>query len=394
MWKSILGCLACICGLFPFIVSSAPVVAHASEGLIHRSQTRVLVAAPLKSSEVPNPNYTILESVSPISKNDIWTAGFQSGGTDVNPWNQPLLKHWDGSGWHNVTFPTTEFTPNFYSIQALNAKSVYVAGYANNASYIAHWDGTNWQTVYTGPRNSGILLAIAAIDANDIWAVGDELVHWDGKVWQRFNDATALILRSIAVINKDDIWAVGNNLQIGGPAILHWNGKIWSSIVPPALGTDVVLNSITAPDKKNIWISGQNRGQIAILHWNGHDWQYLSRPSPGVLYNRLLGITAKSEHDIWAVGSTQMNTCTFYCAQQTLIEHWNGLRWQVVKSPDVLLPGNVVQDNVLYGVAALHADDVWAVGTSYAGYKGLSYAGNTLIEHWDGQSWQIIPSAG
>jgi hypothetical protein len=57
-----------------------------------------------------------------------------------------------------------------------------------------------------------------------------------------------------------------------------------------------------------------------------------------------------------------------------------------------ILPNNVVQDNALYSVAALSADDVWAVGTSYAGYQGL-YEGHTLIEHWDGHSWQIIPSA-
>src|SRR5437764_621866 len=52
--------------------------------------------------------------------------------------------------------------------------------------------------------------------------------------------------------------------------------------------------------------------------------------------------------------------------------------WSVVSSPNV-----GTSSNVLNGVAVVSANDVWAVGY---------YSGGTLIEHWDGTSWSVVPS--
>ena len=43
--------------------------------------------------------------------------------------------------------------------------------------------------------------------------------------------------------------------------------------------------------------------------------------------------------------------------------------------------------NRLQGVAAISITNVWAVG--YTSDGGLS---QTLVEHWDGNSWSVIPS--
>ncbi len=66
----------------------------------------------------------------------------------------------------------------------------------------------------------------------------------------------------------------------------------------------------------------------------------------------------------------------------TLIEHWDGTQWSVVPSPS---PGS--QYNVLYGVAAVSISDVWAVGYSSSGNSQ-----QTLIEHWNGSSWSVVTS--
>src|SRR5262249_47758037 len=70
-------------------------------------------------------------------------------------------------------------------------------------------------------------------------------------------------------------------------------------------------------------------------------------------------------------------------AYQTLIEHWDGTSWSIVPSPNQ--PGS----NTLRAVAARSASDIWAVGE----YRSADVNG-TLIEHWDGASWNImsIPS--
>ncbi len=60
----------------------------------------------------------------------------------------------------------------------------------------------------------------------------------------------------------------------------------------------------------------------------------------------------------------------------------------MVKSPDV---GGPVVTNDLYGVAAVSARDVWAVGY----HNPLRTSGTplrTLIEHWDGTKWTVVPS--
>jgi len=59
----------------------------------------------------------------------------------------------------------------------------------------------------------------------------------------------------------------------------------------------------------------------------------------------------------------------------TLIMHWNGTRWTVVPSPNPEETINVA----LNGVAAVTRDNIWAVGN--ANYS------STLIVHWNGKAW-------
>src|ERR1700691_1619145 len=66
---------------------------------------------------------------------------------------------------------------------------------------------------------------------------------------------------------------------------------------------------------------------------------------------------------------------------ETLIEHWNGKSWRIVPSP------NVDTGDLLKAVYAVSATDVWAAGSYFNGT-----AGRTLIEHWNGVSWSVIPS--
>ena len=57
--------------------------------------------------------------------------------------------------------------------------------------------------------------------------------------------------------------------------------------------------------------------------------------------------------------------------------------WSVVQSPNAT-PGN----NELHAVASVSATDVWAVGTS----DNTLGNSQTLILHWDGTAWSIVPS--
>ena len=67
---------------------------------------------------------------------------------------------------------------------------------------------------------------------------------------------------------------------------------------------------------------------------------------------------------------------------ETLAVHWDGSTWNVVPSPN---PGALY--NYFQGVAIVAADDAWAVG-----YYGHGDTPVTLIAHWDGSNWSTVSS--
>src|SRR5205807_7887831 len=99
--------------------------------------------------------------------------------------------------------------------------------------------------------------------------------------------------------------------------------------------------------------------------------------------NRLVSVAAISANDIWAVGESDdysLKAPDNNRSVETLVEHWDGKQWSIIASPN---PGRVGSD--LEGVAAFSAADVWAVGEPVA-------SGGPLIEHWNGKQWSIVQS--
>jgi hypothetical protein len=201
-------------------------------------------------------------------------------------------------------------------------------------------------------------------------------------------------LSGLAVVSPNDIWAVGSFGTYGAQRSTlaeRWNGSTWS-VVPTPNGSNEVnwLLGADAVASDDVWAVGysatnppeQSFRQTLIERWNGNSWSVISSPNPtpplsgGPVSNELYGLDAVSANDVWAVG-----TSVDFGAGQTLVVHWNGTRWSVVPSPS---PG---QFGWLRSVSAISANDVWAVGTHYV--NGLSV---TLILHWNGSTWSVVPS--
>lgn len=96
--------------------------------------------------------------------------------------------------------------------------------------------------------------------------------------------------------------------------------------------------------------------------------------------NTLNSVACASPSDCWAVGTYFTGTHNY---GQTLIEHWDGNSWTIVPSPNA----TTTNSNVLSAVACASASECWAVGS----YNNGS-AAQTLIERWNGTSWAIVPS--
>jgi hypothetical protein len=192
----------------------------------------------------------------------------------------------------------------------------------------------------------------------------------------------------VAAVSANDVWAVGSsgNQMSGAQTLIeHWNGTSWSVVTSPSPASmNNELFSVSAASASSIWAVGvlaNNTStpidQTLIEHWNGTSWSIVKSPNPGSTNDHLNGVAAVSTSDVWAVGNGKTSS------GKTLIEHWNGTSWSVVASPS---PGS---GGDFRAVAAVSAGNVWAVGY----YLSNSSSILTLVERWNGASWQVVKSA-
>jgi hypothetical protein len=146
-----------------------------------------------------------------------------------------------------------------------------------------------------------------------------------------------------------------------------------------------VLHGLGVVSATDIWGSGYflsgGVAQGMMQHWNGTAWSIVSSPNPGPGSDFLNDIAVVASNDVWVVGDRD-NTSASEATGKTLIEHWNGTAWSVVPTPN---PGSGA--NILRGAAAASANDVWA-----AGFYNNGSSNRTLIEHWNGSAWSVVPS--
>jgi hypothetical protein len=207
---------------------------------------------------------------------------------------------------------------------------------------IEHWDGTSWRVVPSPNSDVAFLKGIAAVAANDVWAVGDG----------------------------------------AGTLIEHWDGTSWNVVPSPNPGSEAFLNGVVAVAANDVWAVGEGwyapyRSQALIEHWNGTSWSIVPSPNPGMFENHLSGIAVLSANPpegtpyIWAVGHYRDS---FDSPSRTLVLHGHGSGWGIEPSPN---PGTDL--NELYGVAPVSANDVWAVGDYSNSFAGPS---QTLVERY------------
>jgi hypothetical protein len=125
------------------------------------------------------------------------------------------------------------------------------------------------------------------------------------------------------------------------------------------------------------------------MHWDGTSWETVATPNVGQGNNELNGVLALAPDNVWAVGFSTPEAPPQQSATLTLIEHLDGTSWTVVPSPNVG-PNSTYQSNRLFGLTANSPTDIWAFG-SFFDPSGSGYQ-LTLLMHWIGTNWTIMPS--
>ena len=306
------------------------------------------------SSTYPIAKDYSLNGVAALSANDIWVIGDNPIRRPPRP--QALFKHWNGSQWVIYPDPASETqTVSLRAIAAASPNDVWAVGSVEGSfqSLIQHWNGSRWSVVPSPTFvGQGRLLAVAAISANDAWAVG--------------NYSPGLGPTQQALIE-------------------HWDGTRWSMISSPHPGIGSGLTKVKAISSNNIWAIGSFTNgfqvQTLILHWDGSKWSVVKSPNPGKARNELSSVTVVSPNDIWSVGSFS-NSTQGQIVEEPFTMQWDGAKWSIVENPGF---GNSYIS--FSDVAALSANDVWAVGYEID-------SNGPLIEHWDGAQWNVVKSPG
>jgi hypothetical protein len=348
----------------------------------------------------PNPGTSnnSLNGVAAVSATNIWAVGFQQNSGAAQ---QTLVEQWNGTSWNVVSSPNpSSYGNTLTGVTVASSNSIWAVGYRVNRSFFSRtlteqWNGTRWSVVESlnACPNNNLLDGAVAISRNLVWAVGFSVLQngppqtlseqWNGTQWSVVSSPNSIggaSLSGVAAISASDIWAVGSD--VSGALTEHWNGKQWSFVTNPRQGTSRSLNGVAAISTNDVWAVGQrftttSNFDTLAEHWNGSAWSVVKSPNTASQFNDLLSVAAVSTNDVWAVGNSG-------AGQQTLIEQWNGSQWSIVPSPS---PG--VNGNSLNAVVALSANDVWAVGYQYNG----SYIQQTLIEHWNGSTWNVKSSS-
>jgi hypothetical protein len=142
-----------------------------------------------------------------------------------------------------------------------------------------------------------------------------------------------------------------------------------------------VLNAATVVDHVALAVGDFFNGisdRTMVERENAGAWAVEPSPNASPKHNELDAVSGTSLSDVWAVGRYAPDSGQ----ERTLVEHFNGATWSVVPSPNV---GQY--HNELDGVAAIAPSDVWAVGHFD---ERPQPADKALIEHWDGHVWSIV----
>lgn len=319
---------------------------------------------------------------------------------------------------------------------------VVLAGYAwSPAAFAQPCDEFARFTSPNAGADANFLLGVAALSADEAWAVGHYRagstaqplsMRWDGANWvlvampapPSSGGAPQVTLYDAHAFSSDDVWAVGSNPPPSSTALetlaYRWDGSTWN-IVPSPAGCCGAFGSafycVDGVSGDDFWAvgylneEGPNAYPLAA-HWNGAGWEEHRLPGLGnARVQSIRDLHVLAADDIWALEATGINVPT----QPHRIFHWDGSSWSEGTSPintirygsgteaifafgpDDIWVSTVVQ--LTYQVVMLHWNGstwtemnvpVFAYEFFGSAPDDLYAVGSTSIMHWDGAEWTIV----
>ncbi|HMA33382.1 MAG TPA: S-layer homology domain-containing protein, partial [Chloroflexia bacterium] len=258
---------------------------------------------------------------------------------------------------------------------------------------------TAWVQQHGGPTMHD-LKAVAALNMNDAWAVGQlgTTLHYNGASWQVISSTITADLYGVQMLAPQEGYAVGGSANAPG-VIGRWDGQAWMQVAT----TTTTLYSVAMTGSGAGWAVGAGG---AIWRATGGTWTPAASPTG----TDLRAVAMDSPTHGWAVGGTQDINQSW----PVLLEYTGGT-WvdRTASLPSsgalaniVLAPGG--QTGLIVGASTFPFAGVilrlnggiWMSDASTAGLCGVAFdSGNTawavgadhaapVAYHYDGSTWQ------
>ncbi len=246
------------------------------------------------------------EDVSASSPTDVWACGAYV----LDGINVLAISRWDGSGWAHLPVPQPPSLAYLSDIEAIAPNNVYACGYKTDATkfLLLHWNGTAWSEVALPPVTNTInqqLWSVTSTGPDNIYVGGAilpngndweaVLYRYNGRSWSKVagvpQPETSPIIYDLYAVNANDIWAVGDMFAPGSGHVtmtLHFDGTAWEHVPSPNPGAGWnFLFGVAASDANHVVACGYHyygavNEPIALL-WNPitKTWKGYDQPMEG-----------------------------------------------------------------------------------------------------------------
>lgn len=193
--------------------------------------------------------------------------------------------------------------------------------------------------------------------------------------------AGANSLNAVAPLSGTDVWAVGSQGVVGTdeerPLTVHWDGRSWATVAAPGR---VQLRGVSGTRSTDVWAVGarDDSSQSTVLHWDGVAWRQVPHVAATPEQPLALGsVAALAADDAWAVGFRG----TLDGEAHAHTQHWDGTAWREVTVPEPT--GAFV--SVLSSVSGTSRTNVWAAGFGFGENGFIPY-----FVHWNGVEWRLV----
>jgi len=182
----------------------------------------------------------------------------------------PIITHYDGTAWSEMTFPTGQFVfRGVWGTEHDDVLDVFAVGGGGLEKYgvVYHYDGEVWSDM--GGDHPKWLRGVWGTAWNNVWAVGgDQFVgmvieHYDGSEWSIIESLDmGFGLTDVWGTAHDNVWAVGEK-----GAILHYDGSGWTLVLP--FITTVDLYGVHGYSSTKVFAVGEGG---TIMRYDGTNW--------------------------------------------------------------------------------------------------------------------------